>query len=189
MKVICITGMPGAGKNEVARFFEERSISIVRMGDVVREEAERRRYKITPENLGKISVDLREEFGEEEIARRCLEQIEKMKDYVLVIEGIRSLEEIAFFRQKFGNIYTLAVHSSQKTRFSRLKKRGRGDDTKLWKEFEERDLRELGYGLGGAIALADFMLVNEGALEELREKVKKVYERVMRKKQQDVNFI
>ncbi|MFH1773467.1 MAG: AAA family ATPase [Methanobacteriota archaeon] len=178
MKIICITGMPGAGKNEVARFFEERGISIVRMGDVVREEAERRGCRITPENLGKISAGLREEFGEEEIARRCFEQIEKIKCDILVIEGIRSLEEVAFFRQKFGNIYTLAVHSSQKTRFSRLKKRGRGDDTKLWKEFEERDSRELGYGLGGAIALADFMLVNEGALEELREKVERVYERV-----------
>ncbi|MBI5253517.1 MAG: flagellar hook-basal body complex protein FliE [Euryarchaeota archaeon] len=180
MRVICITGMPGAGKNEVAKFFEEKDIPIVHMGDVVRKEARRRRRRITPENLGRISLELRKKFGEEEIARRCFERIGKMKGDALVIEGIRSLEEIAFFRKKLRNVYTTAVHSSQKTRFLRLKKRGRGDDAKRWKEFEERDLRELGYGMGSAIALADFLLINEGTLGELREKVKRVYEMVMR---------
>lgn len=176
MKVICITGMPGAGKNEVAKFFEEKDIPIVHMGDVVREEARRRRERITPENLGRISLELRKKFGEEEIARRCFERIGKIKSDVIVIEGIRSLEEIAFFREKLRNVYTIAVHSGQKARFLRLKKRGRGDDAKRWKEFEERDLRELGYGMGSAIALADFLLMNEGTLEELREKVESVHE-------------
>ncbi len=180
MKVICIAGMPGAGKNEVARFLGERGIPVVRMGDVVREEAEHRRQKITPENLGRISLELRKKFGEEEIARRCLGKIRKTSKNAVVIEGIRSLKEVLFFKRRFRNLYILAVHSSQKTRFSRLKKRGRGDDTKLWKEFEERDLRELGYGMGSAIALADFMLINEGMLKELQEKIERVYRRIMR---------
>lgn len=182
MKIICITGMPGAGKNEVVKFFEERGIPIVHMGDVVREEARRRRQRVTPENLGRISLELRKKFGEEEIARRCLAKIRKTRKSVVVVEGVRSLKEVLFFKYRLGSLYTIAVHSSRKTRFSRLKKRGRGDDTKLWKKFEERDLRELGYGMGSAIALADFMLVNEGTLEELRGKVERVYERIKRGK-------
>ncbi len=41
--IVCVTGMPGCGKEEVARIAERMGFSVVRMGDVVREEAARRR--------------------------------------------------------------------------------------------------------------------------------------------------
>ena len=181
MKIICIVGMPGSGKTEVAKFFGKKSIPIVRMGNVIREEANLRGYEATPETLGRISAGLREEFGEEEIAKRCLVKIDAMNsENAIVIEGIRSLDEVNFFKSKFsGEFYTLAVHSSPKLRFARLRGRGRGDDPKVWAEFKERDLRELGYGMGSAIALADYMVINEGSLDELKKNLEEIFKKLL----------
>ena len=59
--------------------------------------------------------------------------------------------------------------SNGSTRYHRLISRGRSDAPRDLEEFEERDRRELGWGLGETITLAEVMLVNEGTLEEFRE--------------------
>lgn len=179
MTIICIVGMPGAGKGTAVEALREKGLPVVNMGDVVRREAEARGYKVTPENLGSVSIGLRKEFGDEEIARRCVASIERAlkPGSDVVIEGIRSLREVLYFRKKFkGDFYLIALHARPAVRFARLKSRGRGDDPRDWTEFKERDHRELGYGMGSAIALADYMVVNEDSVEELKEKIRDIYE-------------
>lgn len=183
MRVLCIVGMPGSGKSEAVKFFESRGIPVIRMGDVVREEAKKRGYEITPDNLGRVSIGLRKEFDDDEIARRCIGKIANMRAELVVIEGIRSLSEVEFFKRSFaGELYTIAVRSPPKLRFARLKARGRGDDPETWKEFKERDKRELGYGMGRAISSAEFKIDNESDLSELEKKVRQVFEEISGKK-------
>jgi dephospho-CoA kinase len=174
MKVIFVAGMPGSGKSEAVEVFKARGLSVVNMGDVVREEARARGLAESPENIGEVSVALRREYGDEEIARRCSRRIkeELRRGRDVVVEGVRSLEEIKYFKKTLqAEFIIVAVHSAPRTRYRRLKNRGRGDDPRDWDTFVERDYRELGYGMGSAIALADYMVVNEGALGELREKI------------------
>lgn len=180
MKLLCITGMPGSGKSEAVKFFAEKGAPVVNMGDAVREEAAKRKLEIAPETLGKLSVELRKKFGGEEIARRCLKKIDAhLNKPLVIIDGLRSFEEARFFRQRYGeDFYILAVHASPKVRFERLRGRKRGDDPKSQEEFEARDARELGYGLGNVIALTDFLVLNEGSPKELKERMREVYERI-----------
>ncbi len=177
MKVVFIVGMPGSGKTLAVSFLKKLGLDVVNMGDVVREEAISRGIEITPENLGKISVELREKYGKEEVARRCLPKIIKY-DRDIVIEGIRSFYEINYFKKNLNaDFIILAIHASPKTRFERLLRRGREDDPKNLEEFKERDLRELKYGLGDVIALADYMIVNEYSIEYLKKEVEKFYKK------------
>ncbi|MCD6114561.1 MAG: dephospho-CoA kinase, partial [Thermoprotei archaeon] len=60
-----------------------------------------------------------------------------------------------------------------------IRKRSRPGDPKTWEEFVERDLVELSFGLGNVIALADYMIVNEGSLSELRREAEKVLEKCL----------
>ena len=53
-------------------------------------------------------------------------------------------------------------------------KRKRIDDTFSKEDFDERDKRELSWGIGEVIALADVMIVNEEGIEEFKKKVEKV---------------
>jgi dephospho-CoA kinase len=52
--------------------------------------------------------------------------------------------------------------------------RDRTDAPENQEQFSERDRRELGWGLGSLIALADRMIVNEGTLGEFKEKVEEL---------------
>jgi dephospho-CoA kinase len=42
------------------------------------------------------------------------------------------------------------------------------------KKFIQRDERELGWGIGEVIAMADLMIINEGSIDEFREKVEEI---------------
>ena len=65
----------------------------------------------------------------------------------------------------------LAIHSSpDDSVFERLRERARFDAPKDWQEFQERDERELGWGFGSLIAMADHLIVNEGTLEEFKSR-------------------
>ena len=179
-KVVGIAGMPGAGKTLAAKIAKQMNFEVVVMGDVVREEARKRGLTPSPENLGKLMIQMREEEGEAVIAKRCVPKIEEAKSELVVIDGIRSLHEVEEFRRFFPNFIVLAVHASPKTRFERLFKRKRSDDPKKWATFLERDMRELKVGLGNVIALADYLIVNEGSKAEFEEKVKEFLEKVVK---------
>jgi len=164
--VLLVTGMPGAGKSVFIEAACSLSIPVYVMGDVVREEAEKRGLAPEDKVLGKIALELRRTFGDEIIAKRISEKIARDRSRLIMIDGVRSLNEVEYFRKIFSNVIIVAVHASPQTRFHRLLKRRREDDPQSWEEFVERDRRELKIGIGNVIALADVMLVNENISRE-----------------------
>jgi len=162
----------------MSEIVKEMGIPVVVMGDVVREEARIRGIEPTPKNLGKLMIELREKMGANVIAKRCVDKIKELNSKIVLVEGVRSLEEVEEFR-KVGDVKIVAVHSSPKTRYERLSRRGRSDDPKSWEEFRERDLRELDVGIGRVISLADEIIINEGTLEDLKENTLKVFRKVI----------
>ena len=177
-RVIGVAGMPGAGKATVVEVAKELGFGVVVMGDEVREETKRRDLKPTPENVGKVMLELRKEDGPAVVAKRCVSKIEKKRSNVVVVDGIRSLYEIDVFRNCFLKFKLLAVHTSPETRFKRIYKRKRSDDPAKWESFLERDWRELRVGLGSAVASADIMIINEGKKTEFKTQVLSVLEKV-----------
>ncbi|MDH5374662.1 MAG: AAA family ATPase [Candidatus Bathyarchaeota archaeon] len=179
--VIGLAGMPGAGKSTVVNVAKEGGYKVVVMGDVVREEVEKRRMKPTPKNLGKIMLELRRIEGEAVIAKRCIPKIEKVMEQKVVIDGVRSLSEVEEFKKHLHRFSLIAVHASPETRFRRLYRRNRSDDPKNWEIFHERDMRELRVGLSNALAMAEYIIVNEGGLEVVKDKIREVLRKVEEK--------
>lgn len=176
MKLVIITGMPGAGKSVVADVFREHKYPVIVMGDVIREEAKRRGLVPDPESTKKIMLELRELDGPGAIAKRCLSILRLQESNIVVIEGCRSLAEVDVFDDFATSLTIICVHSSPKTRFERLQERRRTDAPPDWSVFKERDMREIAVGIGGVIAMADIMIVNEGPLETLRKKAIEILE-------------
>ncbi|MFW9845106.1 MAG: AAA family ATPase [Candidatus Thorarchaeota archaeon] len=177
MKLIILTGMPGAGKSEVADAFHQAGTPVIIMGDVVREEVRRRGMEITPANNKQVMLELRERDGQGAIAKHCVKHLETADSELVVIEGCRSLAEVDVFDDYAESVCIICVHSSPKTRFERLQKRGRKDDPQDWSTFRERDLREISVGLGAVIALSDIVVVNEKTIEDLRTKSEAIVQR------------
>lgn len=179
--VIGITGMPGAGKATAEKVLRRRGFPIVVMGDEVREEAKRRNLEPTPENLGKVMLQIRAEEGPGVLAKRCIPKIKAADSKVVVVDGIRSPQEVAEFKKEFPNFTLIAIHASPKTRFNRLLKRARSDDPDDWETFVTRDERELSVGLGNVIATADYMIINEGKKSYLRRRLSRILRRMLLK--------
>ena len=178
--VVGIASMPGAGKATFNEIASRKGYDVVVMGDEIREETKRRRLEPTPENIGKIMLQLRKEEGQAVVAKRCIPKIERAKGNIVFVDGIRSLHEAEEFKKHLPNFILIAIHSSPKTRFQRLFRRKRSDDPKGWETFMERDLRELSVGIGATIATADQMIVNEGSKAQLKRKTREVLKRVLK---------
>ncbi|TFH07171.1 MAG: flagellar hook-basal body complex protein FliE [Candidatus Thorarchaeota archaeon] len=174
LKIIIITGMPGAGKSEVANAFKNAGFPLITMGDVIREETRNRGMEATPENTKKIMLELRELHGPGAVATRCLDGLCKQESDIVVIEGCRSIAEIDVFNDYVEELKIICVHASPKIRFSRLRERNREDAPSTWEIFRERDIREISVGLGGVIALSDIMLINEGTINDIQNSSKEL---------------
>lgn len=176
MKVIGVTGLPGSGKSVVARVANNFGINVIRMGDVIRDEA----LKINAD-IGETAVKLREDYGKYVVAQKCVQIIGEAlsasndkNELKFVIEGIRSPAEVEIFKKHFGKFKVIAIYSSPKTRFMRLKRRKRSDDSTSIFEFKNRDERELKFGIGNVIAVADYMIVNEGPIWKYKNSVRSI---------------
>lgn len=176
--VICLTGMPGAGKSTAAEVSQKLGFKVFRMGDDVRMAAEKRNIAPTDENLGAIMLQLRQSGGIVAIAVLCKQRIENYtKSILVVIDGVRNINEFFEFR-KLGQAVLVTIHATPDKRFNFLKERARSDSPQSYQSFESRDRRELTVGIGEAIALADEVIVNSGSLSELKDKAERLIKRL-----------
>jgi len=184
-KYILLVGLPGSGKDVAAKILErECNYKVIVMSEMVREKVMEKGLPETRENFRKVGLELRKELGPAAVALLCIKRAKEIertqRPAGFVINGIRNIEEIDAFKEKFGNlVFTIAVLASKKVRFDRIKKRGRkGFDLihrvqpMSYQDFLKQDREELQlFDMGKAIAWADAFIVNDGGLEELEERV------------------
>ena len=179
MKVISIVGMTGAGKSEVARAFEENGFVRVRFGDVTDEEVRKRGLELNEHNERYIRELLRQEHGMSAYAKLNLPRIDSaLKHSDVVIDGLYSWEEYTFLKSYYGEDFCIvAVWASPRTRYgwltSRLNRRLTVD------EAASRDRAEIeNINKGGPIAMADFTIINESSLDELKRETRRTISRL-----------
>src|SRR3712207_2012348 len=119
--IVCLTGMPGAGKSTVASFLKDKGFAVVTMGDVIREEAKRQGLEPTDVNLGKMMLKLRQDLGPGAVGQIVLQKLQRdhandnSSSNVVVVDGIRSVAEVEVLKE-VGHVRLLAIHASQDTR-------------------------------------------------------------------------
>ena len=172
-RLLLVTGMAGSGKTTFADLLREKEYTVFTMGDVIRQEVRMRNQPPTPENLGKMAENIRKTGGDAAVARKCIPLIIGEPNNKVAIDGIRSLDEVNTFQEAF-NTFLIAIHASPETRYQRLKNRGRSDDPPNRQIFRERDRRELGFGMGNAIALSDYIILNDDGLDNLEKELDKL---------------
>ena len=176
MRVIGTVGLAGSGKGEFATVAEETGVPVVTMGDVIRGEC-RDRGLDPAEHHGRVARDLRVENGPTAIAEASLPYVEAALEDAdtVLIDGIRSDDEVDVFEERFGDEFTLvSVEAPFEARRERLDERGRDNVGEGGESLAERDDRELGFGLGAAMDRADRTIENTGTLAAFREQVREV---------------
>ncbi len=174
--VVCLTGMPGAGKSTIVSKLQEQGYETFNLGDGVRAEAKRQNLEPTGENLGKLMLELRQKNGPGAVAQLIKESIQNSTHEIIIIDGIRSIHEINVLKET-GNVKLLAVNASPDTRFNFLSERKRSDDPLTREKFEERDNREIGVGLQEIIELADQSIENNNVtIDQMADSAIKIFQ-------------
>lgn len=177
MRVIATVGLAGSGKGEFASIAESADIPVVTMGDVIRAEC-RDRGLDPAEHHGEVAGKLREENGPTAVAEASLPHIKAaLEDHAtVVVDGIRSGDEVDVFEERFGESFVLVgVEAPFEVRKARIEERGR-DDVEDGESLAARDERELGFGLDEALDRADITIENTDSLERFHERVRGVLE-------------
>ena len=198
MRVYGVTGLPGSGKSIVSRVAKKEGIYTISMGDVIRKEAEknnctsgeaavnlRKKYGnnvVADKCIKQIITHSRNRTHKNTTFKKIPnspnkknfknKKFKKVKQDLYLIEGLRSPDEVKYFKRHFKNFKVIAIHSSPQERFNRVSKRKRDDDTTHYDKFIERDERELNFGIGNVVALADYMLINEGHIQKFKKNIR-----------------
>ena len=165
MKILLITGMPGAGKEELLNVARSMDIPFLRMGDIVREFYVTSGAEQKGLSVGQVANGEREKHGKDIWAKRAME---RMSGDIFLVDGCRSMNEVRSFRGLSKDVYIIAIHTARSERFRRLVSRNREDAPHNEEEFDARDNREIGWGIAEVIALSEYLIVNNADLETFR---------------------
>ena len=171
-KIIAIIGMCGSGKSEAVKFFVENGYERVYFGEVVMNEMKRLGLDVNEQNEKRTREALRKEFGMAAMAVKSLPFIEEfINENNVVIESLYSWQEFKIIKEKFGDSFRLlTIYTTKKLRYERLGKRAIRPLTPI--ECVSRDTSEIeNLDKGGPIAFTDYLVVNDGTIEELYKKL------------------
>lgn len=182
MKVVAIVGMSGSGKSEVTRVFEQNGFVCIRFGDLTDREVTRRGLTLNEENERQVREQIRKEHGMGAYARLNLTAIDKaLQNSNVVVDGLYSWEEYKLLKDYYDDkLLVMSVYSSPKTRQRRISQRQArplSSQDALSRDFAEIE----NLNKGGPIAMADFTLINESTLEELRKEAEQLVNTVANK--------
>ena len=185
--IIGLTGSIGSGKGVVSDLFQERGFTYFSLSNEVREAAKKENIELTRENLQNLGNRLREEKGSGVLAELVIEKINNFKYKNAIVDGIRNPKEIDSLK-KLKSFFLISVDAFPEIRFKRVIERNRESDPKTWEDFMKIDNKdkgigekETGQGVGKCMERADFMFMNNGSLEDAREKAENVYQKILLK--------
>jgi dephospho-CoA kinase len=173
-KIIAVIGMCGSGKSEAVKFFEQHGYEKVYFGEVVMNEMKSKGLDVNEKNEREIREALRKEFGMGAMAVKSIDRINELFEKGnVVIESLYSWEEYKIIKQKFGIAFKLlCIYTTKEIRYKRLGDRAFRPLSRI--EAESRDIAEIeNLDKGGPIAFADYLVVNDGSMEQMKKELKK----------------
>ena len=174
--IIGITGYYASGKDTVAHYLTKKGFYSFSLSDEIRSEAQKKKIKVTRNNLIQLGNELREKFGPSILAERVLNKLKPHQDYI--ITSIRNPAEVQVLASDPAFVF-ISVTADRKKRFELLQQRAREEDPKTFEEFVEKEKLEESSDphkqqLDKCNKLAKITIKNDGTLEELYTKVDKL---------------
>lgn len=182
-KILAIVGMSGSGKSVVVDYLTEKGYPKVYFGGMIYKEMEKRGIERTEdgESEKEFREMIRETEGKDWVVRQVIEETKdllKAGQKRIILDGVYSWTEYRTLKHEFpGKVKFLAVVVDKQLRYDRVGKRpGRSFDGNAIRERDRSEIENL--EKGGPIAAADYYVLNNGSVEDLRKSVDKVLKEI-----------
>ncbi len=171
--IIGLVGTAGSGKSHAASYLRERyGGRIFKFSEYLSQVLDILAIPKSRDNLIKLSIALRNEFGENALAYAVARGVMTGGATLAIVDGIRRVDDVAPL-EPLPNFVLVAVDADPKLRFERMKRRGEkaGESLLTWEQFmmEERAPTEV--TIPEVIKRAKIRITNDGTIAELESKI------------------
>jgi dephospho-CoA kinase len=179
--ILGVMGPIASGKDTLAEHLKKKySFKQIGFGDILRAQAKKRKIAPLRKNLRVLQKQLREKYGDCYLENRAEEIILKSKHRKFILSGLRIASESAEAKKQMGTKIIL-VDADPFIRFERAKKRNRHGDAKTFERFKKEEKKEWKiFNFSKTFKLADYVIHNEGTVEELNKKIDKLMKKLIK---------
>jgi dephospho-CoA kinase len=186
--IIGICGRIAAGKETLTKFLREKGFVYFETSRLLKEELQREGKLVTRESMQDKGDELRRRYGVAALMIMLLDKTRENPEKNYIFDSLRNLGEADFLIKECKDFILIGVDASQEIRFKRLLKRGKESDPKTWDDFLKMDARDnfdtsnpMGQQTGKLIENANFIIFNEGSIEEGLAKIEEVWKTIENK--------
>lgn len=171
--IIGVAGEIASGKDTAGKYIAEKYNALsLRFSQPLRDILDRMSLPQNRENMAKLSLYLRKAFGEDVFSKVLLAESEASQNAMIVIDGVRRLPDIIHMETN-THFYFIYIDASADIRYERLIQRRQNTDdaTKTPAQFTKDALLETESQILELKERADFVINNDGTLEELERQI------------------
>ena len=175
-KIFGVAGEIASGKGTVTKYIvEEYKAGSYRFSDMLRDILGRLHLEDTRENMQKLSTSIRQNYGEEIMAKVMMEDVKKDEHEIVVVEGVRRLADIKYLKELSG-FKLVYVDAGVEKRYERIVNRNENPDDrkKTFEQFQKDHEREPELQIKDLKNYADAVLDNSGEFPELYSQIDKL---------------
>ncbi len=169
--IIGFVGQAGSGKGTAANILHEKYGAVVfTFSSILTDILNRLFLPSSRDNLVNMSITLRQGFGQNILAKAMSRQIENSPAEIVVVDGIRRLEDIEDLKSN-PTFHFIEIVVDPKTRFERLKKRNQkpGEAEMTWEGFLAVGQMETELTIAKVAEQAQIKLNNDGDIKALEK--------------------
>jgi dephospho-CoA kinase len=178
-KIIGITGATGSGKDTLCNFIKDnyQNVFCFRFSQPLSEVLGIFFNDIKKEDQQWLATTLRERFGKEILWEAIKKKIESVKEGIVLLNGIRFLEEYEGIKKLGGKI--IYINAESKLRWERVRMRGeKKDDDVPYEKFLEMEKAATEVLIAQIGQKADMAIGNNSSVEDFYVKIKEALEKI-----------
>ena len=178
--IIGLVGSLASGKETAKKYLAEKyDAKDCRFSSILRDILERAALPNSRDNLQKLSTVLRENFGENLLAKAIAMDASKLEADIVVIDGVRRFTDIEHLNE-LENFILVKIDADSKIRYERMKARNEnhGDDKKTFEEFLEDHMKEADKQIPEVMKTAKHSIDNSETFDDLYKQIDEIIQKL-----------
>lgn len=174
--ILGFAGEMACGKGTAAKYIEEKYLgNSHRFSTMLRDVLDRLHLEKSRENMQKISQILRDNFGDDLLARVIFEDVKNDQSEIVVIDGIRRMPDIKYLKE-LPQFKLVHLEAAMGKRYERIVRRGENadDNSKTFEQFQKEHQSEAELRIKDLKEYADFIVDNNGTIEALHRQIDEI---------------